>query len=230
MNDELQTVTIFRTWVQIAASLRSDAERGKLYHALCEYSLYGKEPQLEEHLQAFFTLMRPSIDKSNRRKKAQQKGVQNRLHSKSQTDLQNGLQTNLQTDLQNGLQTEPQTDLQKGHSRARKTETGTEKKGDTKVSPKEKCKEKPSFWNLLPDHLLNSTVAEKWKEWEDYRRKRGKAISEAAARKQMKMLSDLTQEEAIAAIDQSIANDYQGLFPPRRKTVTLQKARDLSGI
>ena len=218
MNDELQTVTIFRTWVQIAAALRSDAERGKLYHALCEYSLYGKEPKLEEHLQAFFTLMRPSVDKSNRRKKAQQKGVQNRLQSKSQTDLQ----TDLQNDLQNDLQT--------SHSRARKTETGTEKKGDTKVSPKEKPKKPESFWNLLPDHLLNQTIAEKWKEWEDYRRKRGKSISEAAARKQMKMLSELTQEEAIAAIDQSIANDYQGLFPPRRKTAAMQKARDLSGI
>lgn len=226
MNDELQTVTIFRTWVQIAASLRSDAERGKLYHALCEYSLYGTEPKLEEHLQAFFTLMRPSIDKSNRRKKAQQKGVQNRLQSKLQTDLQ----TDLQNGLQNSLQTELQTDLQTSHSRARKTETGTEKKGDTKVSPKEKPKKPESFWNLLPDHLLNQTVAEKWKEWEDYRRKRGKSISEAAARKQMKMLSELTQEEAIAAIDQSIANDYQGLFPPRRKVVTLHKAKDLSGI
>lgn len=221
MNADVQTVTIFRTWVQIAAALKNDAERGRLYHAICEYSLDGKEPNLEEHLQAFFTLMRPSIDKSNRRKAAQSKGVQNRLQSK----LQNSLQNNLQ----NSSQTELQTDLQKGHSRARKTETGTEKKGDTKVSPKEKCKEKPSFWNLLPDHLLNSTIAEKWKEWEDYRRKRGKAISEAAARKQMKMLSELTQEEAIAAIDQSIANDYQGLFPPRRKTL-LKSGKDFTGI
>jgi hypothetical protein len=78
--------------------------------------------------------------------------------------------------------------------------------------------------------MQNQLVCEKWQEWEDYRRKRGKSISEAAARKQMKMLAELTQEEAIAAIDQSIANDYQGLFPPRRVNHAEPQHRNYNGI
>ena len=70
--DDVQTVTIFRSWVELAAILDTDEERGKFYHAVCEYSLYGKIPELDSKLNAFFTIMRPSIDKSNKRKIAQQ--------------------------------------------------------------------------------------------------------------------------------------------------------------
>ena len=84
---------------------------------------------------------------------------------------------------------------------------------------------------MLPDHLQCSDVDVKWKEWEDFRRKKGKPISEAAARKQMKMLQDLSREEAIAAIDNSIANDYQGLFPPKKKAAAeVPPRKDYTGI
>lgn len=221
--DDIQTVTIFRTWVEIAATLKTDAERGKLYHAICEYALFGREPQLEGGLQAFFTLMRPSIDKSIQRKIAQQKSLQMRLQNK----LQNSLQTDLQNNRPNETQTNSQTDLQNAHSRAHKTETETVKK----TVPKGTAKEKVSFACMLPDHLQCSDVDVKWKEWEDFRRKKGKPISEAAARKQMKMLQDLSREEAIAAIDNSIANDYQGLFPPKKKAAAAPPPRkDYTGI
>ena len=221
--DEIQTVTIFRTWVEIAATLKTDAERGKLYHAICEYALFGKEPQLEGGLQAFFTLMRPSIDKSIQRKIAQQKSLQMRLQNK----LQKSLQMRLQNNYQNETQTNSQTDLQNVHSRVHKTETETVKK----TVPKGTAKEKVSFAIMLPDHLMCSDVDLKWKEWEDFRRKKGKPISEAAARKQMRMLAELSREEAIAAIDNSIANDYQGLFPPKKKGSAPQPARkDYTGI
>ena len=216
--ETIQTVTIFRTWVEIAAALKTDAERGKLYHAICEYALYGKEPELDGALAAFFTLMRPTIDKSNKRKAAQQKGVQTRTQYK--------LQNNSQTDLQNDLQNNSQTDLQNGITRVRKTGTGTEKK----TVPKGTAKEKISFAILLPDHLQCSDVDVKWKEWEEFRRKKGKPISEAAARKQMQMLSLLSREEAIAAIDNSIANDYQGLFPPKTKNRPPAAGKDYSGL
>ena len=208
MPSELQTVTIFRTWVELASTLKGDAERGRLYHAICLYSLCGIEPDLESDLKPFFNIMRPSIDKSNKKKIAQQKSMQNRLHNAPQNDLQNDLHNAPQNDLQNDLHNAPQ----KGFSRASKTGTETEKKGVTKVTPKEKV----SFSIMLPDHLQCSDVDQKWKEWEAYRRKKGKPISELAARQQMKMLQDLSREEAIAAIDNSIANDYQGLFPPKK--------------
>ena len=203
--DDVQTVTIFRSWVELAAILDTDEERGKFYHAVCEYSLYGKIPELDSKLNAFFTIMRPSIDKSNKRKIAQQKSLQMRLQNKMQTNLQN----DLQNDLQNTEELQP----------------------PPKSTPAKKKNPVKSFSAMLPDHLQCSDVDVKWKEWEDFRRKKGKPISEAAARKQMKMLQDLSREEAIAAIDNSIANDYQGLFPPKKKAAAeVPPRKDYTGI
>ena len=95
---DYETVTIFRTWVEIAEALKTDAERGRLYHAICRYSLYGEPPKLEGLLGTYFTLMQPSIDKSNKRRTAQRKGAQK----------------------------QPQPGSQNVTTRARKTETETE--------------------------------------------------------------------------------------------------------
>lgn len=224
MDTDIQTVTIFRTWVDIAATFRSDADRGKFYQAICEYSLFGKAPELPAELAPFFTLLKPIIDKSNKRKSAQQKGLKTRLQNKQQTDLQNGLQNNLQTNNQTDLQ----TDLQNGITRVRKKEKG---KVIKKTVSKETAKEKFSFEVLFAPHLQLESVLEKWKEWELFRRKKGKPISENAARMQIDMLSQLTAEEAIAAMNNSIANDYQGLFPPKRmNTTTVNQHKDYTGI
>jgi len=54
-----------------------------------------------------------------------------------------------------------------------------------------------------------------WSEWIAYRKSKKKTVSQAAAKKQFKLLLDydlLTQQQII---DQSIQNDYQGLFAPK---------------
>lgn len=203
---DIETVTIFRTWVEIAAALKTDAERGKLYHAICKYSLYGKEPQLDGILNTYFTIMRPSIDKSNKRKIAQQKSLQMRLQNSLQNDLQTNSLVNRQVDLQ--------TNLQNDSSRAHKTGTGTDKKT---VSTETEKETPVSFAVHLPDHLTNSLFEAKWKEWEAYRRSKRKPISQFAFRQMKKQLASMTQEEAIEAINTSIANDWQGLFPPKNR-------------
>jgi len=203
--DDVQSVTVFRNWVELAEELPNDEERGKFYHAICQYSLYGQEPELSGMMKHFFSLIKPIIDKSNKRKIAQQKSLQMRLQNKMQTNLQN----DLQNDLQNTEELQP----------------------PPKSTPAKKKNPVKSFSAMLPDHLQCSDVDVKWKEWEDFRRKKGKPISEAAARKQMKMLQDLSREEAIAAIDNSIANDYQGLFPPKKKAAAAPPPRkDYTGI
>ena len=203
--DDVQSVTVFRNWVELAEELPNDEERGKFYHAICQYSLYGQEPELSGMMKHFFSLIKPIIDKSNKRKIAQQKSLQMRLQNKMQTNLPN----DLQNDLQNTGELQP----------------------PPKSTPAKKKNPVKSFSAMLPDHLQCSDVDVKWKEWENYRRKKGKPISEAAARKQMKMLQDLSREEAIAAIDNSIANDYQGLFPPKKKAAAAPPPRkDYTGI
>ena len=103
-------VTILRIWVDFAESLPSDAERGQLYHAVCCYSLYGRIPKLSGLLKTGFELMRPEIDKSNLRRKAQRAGVKSRLQNDLQCNLQTDLQCNLQTGLQNAQSAAESTD------------------------------------------------------------------------------------------------------------------------
>jgi len=54
-----------------------------------------------------------------------------------------------------------------------------------------------------------------WLEWCAARKKRKKAITEDAAEKQISMLVEYDQLVQAQIIDQSIANDWTGLFPPK---------------
>lgn len=226
--NEIQTATIFRTWVELAESL-TDSDRGKFYHAICRYALFGEEPQLNGVMNAYFSLIRPTIEKSNRRKIAQQ--LSRRKHEEnSQKASQNNPQTNLQTApqsnpqpcLQTALQTAPQSNPQNVPSRAQKTGTG---KGTEKEKVK---KEMLSFSTILPEKLQTPKFIKKWTEWEQYRRSKRKPISPAAAALQIKLLSNYDETTAIQIIDFSIASDYQGLFPPKNRPVKPQK--DYSSI
>lgn len=238
--NEIQTATIFRTWVELAESL-TDSDRGKFYHAICRYALFGEEPQLNGVMNAYFALIRPTIEKSNRRKIAQQlsrrkreENSQNASQSNPQTNLQTATQNNLQPGLQTApqsnpqpclqtaLQTAPQSNQQNVPSRAQKTGTG---KGTEKEKVK---KEMLSFSTMLPEKLQTPKFIKKWTEWEQYRRSKRKPISPAAAALQIKLLSNYDETTAIQIIDFSIASDYQGLFPPKNRPVKPQK--DYSSI
>ena len=228
--NEIQTATIFRTWVELAESL-TDSDRGKFYHAICRYALFGEEPELNGVMNAYFALIRPTIDKSNRRKIAQQisrrkreENSQKASQSNPQTDLQTAPQSNQQPGLQTDLQTAPQSNPQNVPSRARKTGTG---KGTGKEKEKVK-KEMLSFSTMLPEKLQTPKFIKKWTEWEQYRRSKRKPISPAAAALQIKLLSNYDEATAIQIIDFSIASDYQGLFPPKNRPVKPQK--DYSSI
>lgn len=56
-----------------------------------------------------------------------------------------------------------------------------------------------------------------WNEWVNYRTKTKKRLSRFAQEKQLKMLEGLTEDECVACINRSIANDWQGLFPEKQK-------------
>lgn len=222
--NEIQTATIFRTWVELAESL-TDSDRGKFYHAICRYALFGEEPELNGVMNAYFALIRPTIEKSNRRKIAQQLSRRKREENSqkaSQSNPQTGLQTVPQNNQQPGLKTDLQTASQNVPSRAQKTGTG---KGKEKEKVK---KEMLSFSTMLPEHLQTPEFIKKWTEWEQYRRSKRKPISPAAAALQIKLLSNYDETTAIQIIDFSIASDYQGLFPPKNRPVKPQK--DYSSI
>lgn len=73
-------------------------------------------------------------------------------------------------------------------------------------------------YNSNPLPLPHGAMFRKvWDEWMKYRRSAKKKLSEFAKAKQLAMLGKLTETEAIACIERSIANDWQGLFPEQLK-------------
>jgi hypothetical protein len=65
----------------------------------------------------------------------------------------------------------------------------------------------------LQNSLINLAA---WQEWVEYRKGKKKAISKPAANKQLKILEAHTLDQQQQIIDQSITNDYQGLFPVKQ--------------
>jgi len=64
---------------------------------------------------------------------------------------------------------------------------------------------------VIPDGInLDS-----WEEWETYRKSKKKTISKHAAAKQFKLLLKYSKDQQAIIINQSIQNDYQGLFEPK---------------
>ena len=65
-----------------------------------------------------------------------------------------------------------------------------------------------------------------WVEWVEFRKGKRKPISKAAATKQLKILEAFSFEDQQAIIDQSITNDYQGLFPLKNKGASRNDQED----
>lgn len=93
----------------------------------------------------------------------------------------------------------------------------------------------------LPAELDAPQFRTAWGEWVDFRGKLRKPISEPAAKKQLSQLIRYGPDGAAESINQSIANDWQGLFEPKRNgqqqqgkfkgiQAFLEKRRDGNGI
>jgi len=54
-----------------------------------------------------------------------------------------------------------------------------------------------------------------WDEWVEFRASKKKKLSPMAAKKQIALLKEYNPDEQMNIINQSIMNDWQGLFPPK---------------
>lgn len=66
----------------------------------------------------------------------------------------------------------------------------------------------------LPEVLNTQRFREAWANWAADRKDRKKPITARAAALQMRKLAEMGEARAIAAIENSIANGYQGIFEP----------------
>jgi hypothetical protein len=79
---------------------------------------------------------------------------------------------------------------------------------------------------LFPPELDTEQFKAKWTEWCDYRKRvRKKPVSDLARTKQFNKLAPVGEEVALATIDLSIENDWQGLDPEWLNGRTSPKAK-----
>jgi hypothetical protein len=72
--------------------------------------------------------------------------------------------------------------------------------------------EEVAFFALIPDSLRTPKFLDAWAAWIEHRRQRRPAYTEVSARRALPKLAEEGPAAAIARIDRSIVNGYQGLF------------------
>jgi hypothetical protein len=133
--NNIKTVTIFESWVQVAETLNNE-QKGEFYHAIMRYALYGEEPELTPPLDAFFSLVRPVIDKSNNRKIAGAKGGKNKQNSsKTQAKFKQNASKTQASDEANFKQAFKQTIKQNASEEEEEEEEEEEVKGENIIAP-----------------------------------------------------------------------------------------------
>ena len=212
------TAKLEDTWIQFASRL-DPAKCGIFLLSLCKYQTDSIEPDLDPELKTVFDLIRPELDRLIAKRKAQKASVNKRLACKRSA---NGLQTpcktscktsanDLQTPCKNPTPVSPSSPASSPSLSPNNTPT---QPGTNAPAPDARKIDPITFADRLPRHLRTPEVMAKWREWEDFRRRiKGKKISVMAASRQIAMLASYEPDQAIAIIEQSITNDYQGLFP-----------------
>jgi hypothetical protein len=80
----------------------------------------------------------------------------------------------------------------------------------------------------FPANLQSADFGAAWESYLAYRKSsRLKALAPASVQAQLRNLSEMGHDEAIEAINQSIANGWQGIFPPKNKKTAPSKVEEV---
>jgi len=80
----------------------------------------------------------------------------------------------------------------------------------------------------FPANLKSADFGSAWEGYLAYRKSsRLKSLAPASVQAQLRNLSEMGHDAAIEAINQSIANGWQGIFPPKLKKPAPAKAREV---
>jgi len=78
---------------------------------------------------------------------------------------------------------------------------------------------KPTPEIEIPANLKSERFEEIWEEWKQHRKEIRHTLKPTTEKRQLKKLSKVGEEKAIAMIENSIEQGYIGLFPPKDKPV-----------
>jgi len=86
----------------------------------------------------------------------------------------------------------------------------------------QKKKKKKNIKNQLfiPVELTNPRFLTVWKEWENHRKEKKQPLTPTSITKQLNKLKNMGLSRAIAALENSTENGYQGIFEPSNKQGT----------
>jgi len=92
----------------------------------------------------------------------------------------------------------------------------------TKALPDKRREEKKKKTPLPPLPFDSDRFRETWEAWKTHRKESGKKLTPTSVSRQLAKLKEIGEERAIAAIEHSVANGYQGIFEPSPGTKASQ--------
>lgn len=187
MKSETKTVTVYESFVKAAQSL-SDVQRGKFYHAIMLYSLYGEEPELDDKISVFFELIRPVLDKSKMRKTAGQIGGKTQAKRK-----QNASKTE-----QNASEVEEEVEEEYKENITKEKNTNSKAK------------------SILPDHLQKPF--DDWLLVWSENHNSGKDMPELQMQAQIETIMRLPEKDRLPAIQAAIRGGWKNIHDIRQSS------------
>lgn len=208
-------ITIKTEWLEAAKTLQNPFE---FIEAIASYIQTGIVPDIAAEARGMFIIIQKEIDARKSAANRVHKCRQSRSITKTLQDV-TGRYSNV---------TETQRNVtEKAKEKSPTPPKENTKKTGTKVPAKES--ETLSFEDLIPPSLKTPEFEIAWDQWCKFRRATRHTITRETARRQLATLGRYPPGVAIAAIDQSIEQGWQGLFPDKT-TIKIKPQRDYTGI
>ena len=193
----------------LIAHLR-DEQLGQLLRALYLFVLDEPLNELDPEVMIVFNFMKSSIEENNN--KYEERCEKNRENIKKRWEKYNRIQSNEKdTTVYDCIRTDTSAYL---------TDTDTDTDTDVFFTENNKEKDKKESEIIIPEVVSVSTpyaeLNEAWGKWKDYKSARRERYScgaaEESAYRQLYSLSKGNAQLAMQIVEQSIANDWKGLY------------------
>lgn len=212
--------TFYVSFAQAIARIKKKADRADAYDAICNYALYGQEPDLDTMADAAaiaFVVAKPNLDASRRKAESGKRGGQARDHREPEQEAASRQAS--------GASKEKEA-TSKGQA---KSKQGVQAKEEPMSGEKEKKKEtetEKESENECSRDAFRQFAAEREELYEalqafgEMRRKIRKPLTGRAEALLLEKLKSLASgpEEQIAILNQSTIHCWQDLYPLRSGT------------
>lgn len=158
-------------------------------------------------------------------KELEEAGYMRRVQSRTEAGIFQGMITEVYDEPQSGfpLTGFPLTDNQPLISKEKKQRTKKNSKDVTPLTP-QAAKFDPS--QCIPESLKQPEFIAAWHDWLQHRKEIRKRMTPKATEGQLKTLEAIGTRRAVAAIHNSIANGYQGIFEPKTAATTANQPKE----